>query len=247
MAQIHVRTVTSHTELVRAMVPLFVDTVEGISDDMFINNVKDGVEFATNDRRRTAVVTGHNISANCVRITWTMASKNGAQNWDEDITTHSVESLFGVAEAMVRFVCDAEWPGFCTKHSKSKPRVTSFKDDKPYGTVDLAVLISSSMETMTLYREYMDRKWSYVQDLGGYMHTIGHINDRPICISPMIHKVAGLNVMYVEANSALIDWDMIEDWVREVTGKPDIRIQNSPTNFCSDISSMLRECAQERK
>lgn len=247
MAHVHIRTVTSHAELVRAMVPQFIDTVEGMGEDLFINNVKDGIEFATGDRRRVAVVTGHNISDNCVRITWIETFEGDTKSWEEDITTHSLESLFGVVEAMVRFVCDGVWPGFCTRHRKSKPRVTQFKDDKPYGTVDLVVLISSSMETMTLYQEYMDWKWSYVQDMSGYMHTIGHINDRPICISPMIHKVAGLNVLYVEANSALIDWEMIEDWVREVTGKPDIRIQNSPTNFCGDILSKLRERAQERK
>lgn len=247
MAQVHTRPVTSHAELVRAMLPQFVDAVEGYGDDLFINNVESGIEFATQDRRRVAVVSGHSISNNCVRITWKEVSPNNADSWVEDITTHSLESLFGVTEALVRFVCDDMWPGFCTKHSKSKPRVTQFKDDKPYGTVDLVVQISSSLETLALYQEYMDRKWSYEQDKSGYLHTIGHINDRPVCISPLIHKVAGLNVLYVEATSSLIDWEMIEGWIHEVTGKPDIRIQNSPINLCGDILRMMRPSEQKRK
>lgn len=243
MSRINVNALTTVATILKDMLSLHVRP--GLKNEITIANADDGFLITAGFNRPYVVIVGHPIHQTVARVTW--INPTGESSRYEDITTHDVSAFSNIAEMIVNFVGDGIWPQFCTAHRKSKPRVTSFKDDKPYDTVDLVVLISSSLETMSLYREYMDRKWSYVQDLGGYMHTIGHINDRPICISPMIHKVAGLNVMYVEANSALIDWDMIEDWVREVTGKPDIRIQNSPTNFCSDISSMIRECAQERK
>lgn len=110
--------------------------------------------------------------------------------------------------------------------------------EKDYKSVDIAVQISSSLETMSLYQEYMERKWSYQQDRSGPLLTIGKIGDRPICVAPLIHVVEGIRVMYVEATSPLIDWTLIDNWVREVTGKPDIRIQCDPVNLCSDLNHM---------
>lgn len=234
MSRINVNPLTAVATILKDMVALHVH--DGLKNDIHIANADDGFMITAGFNCPHVVIVGHPISLNVARVTW--INPTGEAAWVEDITTHSVNSFFNVAMAIVEFVGDGVWPEFCTEHRKTKPRVTTFKDDKPYGEVDLVVLISSSLETMTLYQEYMDRKWSYVQDMSGYMHTIGHINDRPICIAPLIHKVAGLNVMYVEATSPLIDWDMIEDWAREVTGKPDIKIQNSPINLCGDIQAI---------
>jgi len=111
--------------------------------------------------------------------------------------------------------------------------------DKDYKSVDIAVQISSSLETVALYQEFKERKWSYEQDRGGPLIPIGRIADRPVCIAPLIHRIGGVNVLYVEATSPLIDWDMIDNWIREVTGKPDIQIQNDPVNLAGSIGSLL--------
>lgn len=237
MLRINVNALTTVATILKDMLSLHVHAC--MENEITIANADDGFLITAGFPNRHVLIVGHPIHETVARVTW--INPTSESSWYEDITTHDVTSFKDVARAIVDFVGDGVWPTFCTAHKKSKPQVTSFKDDKPYSTVDLVVLISSSMETMTLYQEYVDWKWSYRQDMGGYMHTIGHINDRPICISPMIHTIAGLNVMYVEANSSLIDWEMIEDWVREVTGKPDIKIQNSPINFCGDILSMLNE------
>lgn len=239
MTQVHTRTVTSHAELVRAMIPQFIDSSECKGEDIFINNCASGIEFATHSGHRSAVVTGHGISIDCVRIVWTDHAHN-ERSWDEDITTHSLGSLFGVTEALVRFICDDKWPDFCTRHRKSSPRVTSFFDDKPYDTVDVVIQISSSLESLDLYRTFVDQKLTYKQDCGGYMHTIGHINDRPICIIPLIHNVGGVNVLYVEAQSALVDWQMIEDWVKHVVpeGTP---MCTSPINALGYIRNAIHK------
>lgn len=113
--------------------------------------------------------------------------------------------------------------------------------DKDYKSVDIAVQISSSLETLALYQDFKERKWSYEQDRSGPLLTIGNFGGRPICIAPLIHRIGGLNVMYVEATSPLIDWDFIDNWIREVTGKPDIHIQSDPINLGSRISSLLWE------
>ncbi len=111
--------------------------------------------------------------------------------------------------------------------------------EKDYKSVDIAVQISSSMETMALYKEFTDLKLKFTQDRSGPLVTVGNINDRPICIAPLIHVIEGVRVLYVEATSVLVDWEMIDNWIREVTGKPDIKIQNSPINLPGDINSVL--------
>lgn len=111
--------------------------------------------------------------------------------------------------------------------------------EKDYKSVDVVVQISSSLEMSALYEIYMLREWSYKQDMGGPLITIGEWAGRKICVAPLIHVVEGVRVMYVEATSSLIDWDMIDEWIKSVTGKADIRIQNNPSNLPGDISSIL--------
>lgn len=214
MANVYTRTVTSHAELVRALIPQFIDSVEGMGEDLFINNCASGIEFATHSGHRSAVVTGHGISIDCVRIVWKDHAHN-ERSWNEDITTHSLGSLFGVVEALVRFICDDKWPDFCTRHKKFYNRVTDLRDDKPYDKVECVILLGSNVETSALYSQYKELGWEYKQDMGGYLHTIGYINDRPICVSPMMHVIDGVNVLYVEANSELVDWEMIEMWTKD--------------------------------
>lgn len=227
MANLIVSTATE-VNIIKAMVPKFIDFTEGWGDNLNVSNVEGGLRFHTTSGNRSATVIGHPITPNYVRITWLDQTHNEF-SWDEDITTHSVESLLGVTAAMVRFICDDKWPDFLTRHRKSRPRVSNINDDKPYSTVDVVVLISSSCETMSMYNDFMQQKMSYKQDMSGYMHTIGHIHDRPICISPMIHVIDGVNVLYVEAMSVLIDWEMIEDWVKARVPES-ATICNSPIN-----------------
>lgn len=238
MANLIVSTNTTEAEIVRALIPQFMDTTEGWGSNLCVTGAENGLRFHTSEGKRSATVIGHPILVDTVRITWRDEAHNEF-SWDEDITTHSLGSLFGVTEALVRFICDDKWPEFCTRHRKSRPRVSDIPNDKPYGSVDLVIQISSSYETMALYREYMELKMTYKQDMSGYLHTIGHINDRPICIAPMIHVIDGLNVLYVEATTGLVDWEMIEEWVNARVPKG-TQMCNDPSNAISYMRSAIR-------
>lgn len=113
-------------------------------------------------------------------------------------------------------------------------KVASPIDGKYFDTVDVVVQISSSQEVSSLYQEFKDKGWSYKQDMGGYSYTIGHIGDRPVCITPLIHVIDGVRVLYVEVTSELIDWAMINVWVKDRVkdGTPTVM---DPTNLMSAI------------
>lgn len=111
--------------------------------------------------------------------------------------------------------------------------------EKDFKSVDIAVQISSSLETSTLYEIYCKRNWSFKQDMGGPLVKISEWAGRPICVAPLIHVIDGVRVLYVEATSALIDWDLIDEWIKSVTGKDDIKIENNPGNLPGQISNIL--------
>ena len=55
-------------------------------------------------------------------------------------------------------------------------------------------------------------KWE--QDFG-WLETVGHLDDSPICISIFIHKLDGYPVLFWHATSQLVDYVMIDEWFRE--------------------------------
>lgn len=121
---------------------------------------------------------------------------------------------------------------------KWKKHVTQLFDDKPYKEVDIAVHINSRLETMTLYNEFKAAGWTYLQDAGGYLHTIGHHDDNPICVSPLVHTINGVKVMYVEATSAVVDWGMVDKWINERCNN--VCIEEDPCNLMSQINRIRR-------
>ena len=102
--------------------------------------------------------------------------------------------------------------------------------EKDYNSVDVVVLISSGYDRAGIYKDLTNDGYSYKQDFGGYLETIGYIEGRPICVLPLIHNIGGVNVLHVEATSQLIDWKMINDWVKNLVPKG-TDIFDDPTNL----------------
>lgn len=117
-------------------------------------------------------------------------------------------------------------------------------NEKDYTSVDLAVHINSHWEVTTLYSEITKHGLAYTQDRGGPLLTIGKIDNRPIVIAPLIIKIGTINILYVEATSVLVDWDMINNWIIEKIGK-DKKIVTDPINLLSNIRSSIRQKEQQ--
>jgi len=79
----------------------------------------------------------------------------------------------------------------------------------------VGVVEATSYESMCLWREYhLAREKSWVQDLGGYLPTVGHIDGRPVCLSLHINTVDGHKLLFIEATSQVVDHSMIEEWLK---------------------------------
>ncbi len=102
--------------------------------------------------------------------------------------------------------------------------------DKDFSSVDVVVLINSSYESLGIYQELTEKGYKYVQDMGGPLLTIGYIDNRPICIAPLIHEIGGAKVLHLEATSELVDWKLIDKWIKEHT-PAGTEVYNNPTNL----------------
>jgi len=77
-----------------------------------------------------------------------------------------------------------------------------------------AIVEATSYESMCLWEKWHQQKGhTWIQSTGGPLITVGYINERPVCIAPMVHTVNGRQIMFLEATSELVDWKMIEDWL----------------------------------
>ena len=73
------------------------------------------------------------------------------------------------------------------------------------------VVEANSYERMCLWKERKNATWE--DDRGGYFITIGHVDDRPICVSLSWAKINGQKVMFVEMTSELADFKKLDDWI----------------------------------
>ena len=61
-------------------------------------------------------------------------------------------------------------------------------------------------------RFHEDFKWENVH---GWLETVGHLDNRPICISVQIVKINDRNILFWHATSQLVDYIMIDKWFEE--------------------------------
>jgi hypothetical protein len=76
----------------------------------------------------------------------------------------------------------------------------------------------SSFESHCIYEkvvQYYGRD-AYKQHGMGFMHTVGEVADRPICVALTYNYITGHKILFVEATSALVDHPMIREWLEKV-------------------------------
>lgn len=121
-------------------------------------------------------------------------------------------------------------------------RITGWEDGKDYSTVDLVVQINSSYESHKLYNDVKDMGWVYQQDSSGPSKMIGSVAKHQCWVSPLIHVINGVRVLYIEPTSGFILWEMVDEWVKQRVpeGTP---MLSDPSRMISEI----RDIAESKK
>ncbi len=80
----------------------------------------------------------------------------------------------------------------------------------------VGVVEATSFEKTCLWRDVVERKggtWS--SSNGGRMFTVGFVDQRPVCVSFIDATINGHKIMFIEATSQVVDWVMIDNWLKE--------------------------------
>lgn len=84
-------------------------------------------------------------------------------------------------------------------------------------------------------------RFEWISAREGWLPRVGMIGDRPVCISTLIEEVDGKKLLFWHATSELVDYQMIENWLKEHLPPAAFRgdgylNRTDPTNF----SNILR-------
>lgn len=106
-------------------------------------------------------------------------------------------------------------------------------EDKRYEKTVYAVEANrfEQVELMRLYSSTTEWK----EDLGGYLPTVGMINDRPVVISVLWAEIDGVTVMFYHPTSTMVCYHLVEEWIAK-------QCKCFRTSFDSDtFGSLIRE------
>lgn len=80
-----------------------------------------------------------------------------------------------------------------------------------YGIVE-----ANSYETLSLWKEWhLERGYTWIQNNCGWLECVGKLGDKEVWISPLAHIVNGRKILFVDATSSVVDWNMIEEYLKE--------------------------------
>ena len=78
-----------------------------------------------------------------------------------------------------------------------------------YGIVE-----ATSYESLTLWQHWHKEKgYTWVQNNSGWLECVGKIGGKEVWISPLAHIVNGRKILFVDATSSVVDWDLIEEYL----------------------------------
>lgn len=79
----------------------------------------------------------------------------------------------------------------------------------------------------------------WVQTNPGTLFTIAKVKGRPICVNLSWDWIAGALVCFWEATSRLVDYDLVEPWLKEKL--PNVRQQSDAMNFHNIVLAIRRK------
>ena len=78
------------------------------------------------------------------------------------------------------------------------------------------IVEATGYESLMLWREFhQEQKLSWVQNNAGWLECVGKVGDKEVWISPLAHIVNGRKILFVEATSVVVDWDLIEEYLKK--------------------------------
>jgi len=118
------------------------------------------------------------------------------------------------------------------------------KKDKRFDDVVYRVE-ANSFEYISLWKEndnlpeghHMKVKWE--EDAPGFWKEIGRLAGYPICVECFFTKLNGKRVVFFDPTSRVVDWDIVQKWVKEQC--PEGTPKCDAMNFGHCINEVLKD------
>lgn len=80
----------------------------------------------------------------------------------------------------------------------------------------VGIIEATSYETLSIYRECVDKGYEWGDGSGCYLEQVVHQEYGYItCFSPWIKTINGNKILFLEPTSTIVDWDLIDQWIKD--------------------------------
>lgn len=98
------------------------------------------------------------------------------------------------------------------------------------------IVEATSFEEMTLWEERRE-EFDWQEDRAGYFANLGDWHKKPVCLSIKFARLMGLEIIFWEDTSMVVNHQMIDDWFKKIA--PDVPRTNA-MNFAHALHEIRR-------
>lgn len=103
-----------------------------------------------------------------------------------------------------------------TKRGSGSVTFKLFKENVLFNKDARWVVEANSFEYHTLWKTYLWSKTvSWEENPSGYGVTVGFLDNRPVCIFLRTAKIDNKDVIFIDATSVVVDWNMINEYINK--------------------------------
>lgn len=78
----------------------------------------------------------------------------------------------------------------------------------------VGIIEATNYETLSLYRECIEKGYEWGDSLGCYLETVTHPEHGYMtCFSPIVRAINGKKIVFIEPTSMIVDWCLIDQWI----------------------------------
>lgn len=106
----------------------------------------------------------------------------------------------------------------------------------------VGIIESTNYETLSIYRECIDKGYVWYDGSGCYLEQIKHPDHGYVtCFSPWVKAINGHKILFIEPTSMIVDWYLIDQWIKDKLPESAQSNRNNAMNGFNTIHEAMRK------
>ena len=111
----------------------------------------------------------------------------------------------------------------------------------------VGVIEATSYETLSIYRECVDKGYEWKDGSGCQLERITHQKyGYSTCFSPWVKTINGHKILFLEPTSTIVDWDLIDKWIEDKLPEEAKTNRNNAMNGFNTIHKAMEKKTLKR-